>query len=70
MLTRAFPSSVEPLPIVGLGTWRGFDVTRADPAYRPLAEVLEALFAKGGTLIDSSPMYGHAEQTSGATCGT
>ena len=65
MLTRAIPSSGEPLPIVGLGTWRGFDVERADPACRPLAEVLEALFAKGGTLIDSSPMYGHAEQTSG-----
>jgi diketogulonate reductase-like aldo/keto reductase len=65
MLTRAIPSSAEPLPIVGLGTYRGFDVGPADPAYKPLPAVLSALFEKGGTLIDSSPMYGRAEQTTG-----
>jgi diketogulonate reductase-like aldo/keto reductase len=65
MQTRAIPSSAEPLPIVGLGTYRGFDVAPADPAYKQLPAVLNALFEKGGTLIDSSPMYGRAEQTTG-----
>ncbi|KAA0980434.1 aldo/keto reductase [Pseudomonas sp. ANT_H12B] len=65
MLTRAIPSSSEPLPVVGLGTYRGFDVRPSDPAYKLLPDVLSALFAKGGKLIDSSPMYGRAEQTTG-----
>ncbi|UVM48465.1 aldo/keto reductase [Pseudomonas sp. B21-015] len=65
MLTRAIPSSNEPLPIVGLGTYRGFDVEPSSPAYKHLPAVLNALFEKGGKVIDSSPMYGRAEQTTG-----
>ncbi|MDR9751832.1 aldo/keto reductase [Pseudomonas sp. SZMC_28357] len=65
MQTRPIPSSAEPLPMVGLGTYRGFDVAPADPAYKLLPAVLSGLFAKGGTVIDSSPMYGRAEQTTG-----
>ncbi|NBA93751.1 aldo/keto reductase [Pseudomonas sp. R5(2019)] len=65
MLTRLIPSSAEPLPVIGLGTYRGFDVTPSDPGYKDLPAVLDALFEKGGTVIDSSPMYGHAEQVTG-----
>ncbi len=65
MQTRAIPSSSESLPLVGLGTYRGFDVAPGDPAYRQLPAVLDELFTKGGTVIDSSPMYGRAEQTTG-----
>ncbi|MCU1770931.1 aldo/keto reductase [Pseudomonas sp. 13B_3.2_Bac1] len=65
MQTRAIPSSSELLPMVGLGTYRGFDVAPGDPVYKQLPAVLDELFKKGGTLIDSSPMYGRAEQTTG-----
>ena len=65
MLTRAIPSSSEPLPLVGLGTYRGFDVGPSSPAYKQLPAVLRALFEKGGKVIDSSPMYGRAEETTG-----
>ena len=65
MQTRAIPSSSESLPMVGLGTYRGFDVAPGDPLYRQLPAVLDELFTKGGTVIDSSPMYGRAEQTTG-----
>ncbi|WP_204354306.1 aldo/keto reductase [Pseudomonas putida] len=65
MQTRAIPSSNEPLPVVGLGTYRGFDVAPEDPAYKQLPGVLRALFEKGGTVIDSSPMYGRAEENTG-----
>ena len=65
MQTRAIPSSAERLPVVGLGTYRGFDVAPGETAYKKLPAVLDELFRKGGTLIDSSPMYGRAEQTTG-----
>ena len=65
MLTRTIPSSQEPIPVIGLGTYRGFDVSPADAAYANLPGVLRALFEHGGSVIDSSPMYGRAEQTTG-----
>jgi len=65
MQTRAIPSSSELLPLVGLGTYRGFDVAPGEPAYKQLPAVLDELFRKGGTLIDSSPMYGRAEENTG-----
>ena len=61
MLTRPIPSSGKPLPVIGCGTWRGFDVGKAEAERAPLAEVLRVLFAAGGCAIDSSPMYGRAE---------
>lgn len=65
MLTRAIPSSGEPLPAIGLGTWQSFDVG-GDPAVRaPLEAVLREFIALGGKLIDSSPMYGRAEEVAG-----
>jgi diketogulonate reductase-like aldo/keto reductase len=65
LLQRAIPSSGEKLPVVGLGTWQVFDVGPGASERRPLEEVL-ALFAKlGGRVVDSSPMYGRAEQVLG-----
>ena len=65
MPTRVIPSSGEPLPVVGLGTWRSFHVGASVAERAPLREVLETLFGAGGSLIDSSPMYGPAEQVVG-----
>ena len=65
MHTRPIPSSGEPLPVIGCGTYVGFDVEPGTAAYRELPKVLEALFNSGGTVIDSSPMYGRAETTVG-----
>lgn len=65
MLTRTIPATGTALPVIGLGTWRGFDVG-PDPAARAqLTDVLRALFAAGGSVIDSSPMYGQAEAVTG-----
>ena len=62
---KPIPSSSEALPVIGMGTWQTFHVGR-DPAERaPLREVLRAFFDRGGTLIDSSPMYAEAEQVTG-----
>ncbi|WP_296184060.1 aldo/keto reductase [Pseudomonas sp. UBA1879] len=65
MLTRNIPSSGEPLPMIGVGTYRGFDVAPDTDDYKALPHVIDELFMAGGTLIDSSPMYGRAEQTTG-----
>ena len=65
MHTRPIPSSGEQLPVIGCGTYRGFDVAPGSAAYRQLPGVLDALFAAGGSMIDSSPMYGKAEAAVG-----
>lgn len=65
MTTRPIPSSGEALPVIGVGTYRGFDVAPGSTDYAALPGVLDALFAAGGTVIDSSPMYGRAERTTG-----
>ena len=61
MLTRPIPSTGALLPVIGLGTWQTFDVGSSPEERAPLAEVLRVLFAAGGSVIDSSPMYGRAE---------
>jgi diketogulonate reductase-like aldo/keto reductase len=63
MLTRPIPSSGEKLPVVGLGTWRQFDVP--DQEKEPLRDLTRRMNAKGGKVIDSSPMYGRSEQVIG-----
>jgi diketogulonate reductase-like aldo/keto reductase len=63
--TRAIPSSGEVLPRVGLGSWITFDVGDDHRARDASAEVMRAFFAAGGRLIDSSPMYGTAQEVIG-----
>jgi diketogulonate reductase-like aldo/keto reductase len=65
MLTRPIPSTGEEMPVIGLGTWQTFDVSAGEGARRPLIEALRLLFASGGRMIDSSPMYGRAEAVTG-----
>jgi len=65
MNTRPIPSSKENLPVIGCGTWLGFDYRPGTAEYQRLPGVLDALFAAGGTVIDSSPMYGRSEETTG-----
>jgi diketogulonate reductase-like aldo/keto reductase len=65
MQTRTIPSSGEPLPVIGCGTWRTFDVGSSPAAREPLADVLHVLFTAGGSVIDSSPMYGSSEEVVG-----
>ena len=68
MRTRPIPRTGEELPVIGMGTWRTFDVDGASEKER-LREVLRRLFEAGGRVIDSSPMYGRAEQTVGELLG-
>jgi diketogulonate reductase-like aldo/keto reductase len=63
METRTIPSSGEPIPVIGLGTWQTFDT---GPREREsLATVADVFAAEGGRVIDTSPMYGRAEERVG-----
>ena len=64
-LTRAIPSSGEPLPLVGLGTWITFNVGDDAVARDACGDVMQAFFAAGGRMIDSSPMYGSSQAVVG-----
>jgi len=65
MLTRKIPSSGEALPVIGIGTYRGFDAGTGSEERTALAEVLRTLFLSGGSVLDSSPMYGRADAVAG-----
>src|SRR5690348_1667552 len=65
MMTRPILSTGEPVPVIGLGTWRAFDVGSEEAGRRPLRQVLQRLLDDGGRIIDTSPMYGQAEAVTG-----
>jgi aryl-alcohol dehydrogenase-like predicted oxidoreductase len=65
MATRKVPGSGEEIPVIGMGSSNTFDVGSAAAERSPLGEVLRGLVAGGGTVIDTSPMYGRAETVLG-----
>lgn len=59
MRTRTFGRSGVAVPVVGLGTWRVFDLP---DGRQDIADgVVSAAFDAGVRVVDSSPMYGRAE---------
>ena len=65
ILQRPIPSSGEKIPAIGLGSWQVFDVGPGAAERQPLEEVLSRFAALGGRVVDSSPMYGRAEEVIG-----
>lgn len=59
--TKPIPSTGEPLPVIGMGTWITFNVGPDPVARGQRTEVLRTFFALGGGVIDSSPMYGSSQ---------
>lgn len=68
LITRPVPATGERIPVVGLGTWITFDVHDA-AARRVRGDILGAFLAAGGRVVDSSPMYGAAEEVIGEQSG-
>lgn len=64
-LARKIPSSGEAIPVVGLGSWITFNVGDDVAARDRCAAVIQAFLRSGGTVIDSSPMYGSAQEVIG-----
>ncbi len=62
---KPIPRTGEDLPVIGLGTWQTFDVGLNRPAREPLKAVVRDFARAGGSVIDSSPMYGNSETVAG-----
>ena len=63
MARRPIGTTGETLPVIGCGTYRTFDIDDADRSER--VAVVRTLVGAGGSVIDSSPMYGSAERVVG-----
>jgi len=63
--TRPIPHSGELLPVVGIGTAIIFDFENDPVKYAERRQVIQALVAGGGRLIDTAHAYGRAEDRLG-----
>ncbi|MGQ0384409.1 MAG: aldo/keto reductase [Gammaproteobacteria bacterium] len=64
-LQRAITSTGEKLPVLGLGTWRVLDVSASGADFDAAMAAVRGFLDSGGRVIDSSPMYGAAEERVG-----
>ena len=65
LLKKPIPGNGKQLPVIGLGTWRTFNVGSDPQLLDARTEVVKAFFEQGGGLVDSSPMYGSAPDVMG-----
>jgi aryl-alcohol dehydrogenase-like predicted oxidoreductase len=65
LATRPIPHSGERLPVVGIGTAVIFDYENDAAKQADRTEVIRRLVAGGGSLIDTAPAYGKAEDRLG-----
>ena len=65
IITRAIPGTSEQLPMVGLGSSASFSRIAGEGEVDRIRQVLEALVQHGGSVFDTAPSYGAAEQVAG-----
>ncbi len=65
MRTRPIPSTGEPLPVVGLGTYEVFDVGGSPDELAMRRDIVDRLLDAGGSMLDTSPMYNRSERIIG-----
>lgn len=64
-ILKVIPKTGEKLPVIGMGTSRTFDANGNVELLARLQQVTQTFFDMGGGMIDSSPMYGSAQQVIG-----
>jgi len=64
-INKIIPKTGEPLASIGMGTWLTFDIGHNTEDVKTRTKIVEQFFQDGGSLIDSSPMYGSAEKIIG-----
>jgi diketogulonate reductase-like aldo/keto reductase len=64
-MQRQIPGTKELLPVLGLGTWQVLDVPASGADFDAATAATRRFLEAGGKLIDSSPMYGRAEERVG-----
>jgi len=67
VMRKRIPKTGEWIPAIGMGTSRTFNV-EPDGDIAAQVAVLREFLDAGGSVIDSSPMYGHSEAVIGEAC--
>jgi diketogulonate reductase-like aldo/keto reductase len=62
---KIIPSSGEKIPMIGMGSFINFNVGNDAQILQQRTELLKNFFSLGGSVIDSSPMYGSSERNLG-----
>jgi diketogulonate reductase-like aldo/keto reductase len=65
LLRKPVSKQGKTLPVIGMGTWRTFNVGSDPVLLDARTQVVKAFFEHGGGLVDSSPMYGSAPDVMG-----
>jgi len=65
LLSRPIPSTGERIPVLGIGTSRRYEVEPTPDKIAPLREAVRRFVALGGSVIDTAPSYGTAEDVLG-----
>lgn len=65
LISRAIPGTSEQLPVVGLGSSASFSRIAGEGDVAGVREVLETLVRQGGSVFDTAPSYGSAEEVAG-----
>lgn len=65
LITRAIPGSGERLPIIGLGSSATFSQQAGSEDTAALEAVMARMVELGGTVFDTAPAYGAAEEVAG-----
>jgi aryl-alcohol dehydrogenase-like predicted oxidoreductase len=66
LIRRPIPSTGEMLPAIGIGTSRRYEVEPTPDKVAPLKDAVATFVALGGSVIDTAPSYGSAEDVLGA----
>ncbi|MDP4005130.1 aldo/keto reductase [Methylobacterium sp. NEAU K] len=65
LIRRPIPSTGEMLPAIGIGTSRRYEVEPTPDTVAPLREAVQTFVSLGGSMIDTAPSYGTAEDVLG-----
>jgi aryl-alcohol dehydrogenase-like predicted oxidoreductase len=65
LIRRPIPSTGEMLPAMGIGTSRRYEVEPTPEKVAPLKEAVQTFLTRGGSVIDTAPSYGTAEDVLG-----
>ena len=65
LIYKKIPNTLETLPVIGMGSWLTFDIGYDKEALIERTKILKIFFNSGGSIIDSSPMYGRSEKVIG-----
>ena len=65
LIRKAIPGTKELVPIIGMGSWITLDVGSNTALRNDRLELLRTFFQMGGSILDSSPMYGSSQAVIG-----